>query len=288
MLSFRRRTPSVRKVIFSIVFINLLILSSSGICFAGAWTMQKGQLYDRAAFNYYSADDQFDKHGARTDFTDNGKFRDMNISNYVEYGLLDNLSIINSVYYKAIKKEDDTLKQKTQGIGDIDLGAKVQVMKLAEGILSTQALVKIPWAYNRNDDLPLGNGQVDLELRLLYGHSLYPYIHGYCNLELGYRWRLQDPSDELRYLLEFGMDFTKEFYGRVKLDGIYSLDNGEHFDNSGNPTITNNFDLGKLDLTFGYKLSKRWGLEASYTPEIYGKNTAAGATYTLAVTFQGP
>jgi protein XagA len=265
----------------------MFILSSSGICFAGAWTMQKGKFYDRTAFNYYSADDEFDRNGDRTDFANSGEFRDINVSNYIEYGLLDNLTIINSVYYKAIRKKDHTLEQKTWGIGDIDLGAKVQVMKLAEGILSTQALVKIPWAYDKNDDLPLGNGQVDLELKLLYGHSLYPYIPGYCNFELGYRWRLQDPSDELRYLLEFGMDFTKELYGRVKLDGIYSMDNGEHFDTSGNPTITNNFDLGKLDLTLGYKLSQRWGLEASYTPEIYGKNTAAGATYTLAVTFQG-
>jgi hypothetical protein len=276
------------KTVISILLTVLLVVAASGTCFAGAWTMQKGKLYDRIALNYYSADDEFNKNGDRTDFVNNGSFRDVNVNNYIEYGLLDNLTLINSVYYKVIKKKDDDREQKTWGIGDIDLGAKTQVMKLAGGILSTQALIKIPWTYDSDDDLPLGNGQVDFELRLLYGRSLYPHIPGYCNFELGYRWRLQDPSDEVRYLIEFGMDFTRQLYGRIKLDGIYSMDNGGHFDTSGNPTATNNFDLGKLDMTLGYKLSKEWGLEIGCTPEIYGKDTAAGATYTLAATYQIP
>ena len=122
----------------------------------------------------------------------------------------------------------------------------------------------------------------------MYGRSLWPHIPGYCNFEIGYRWRFDNPSDELRYLAEFGMDFTKALYGRVKLDGIYSMNNGSKFDSSGNPTITNNFNLGKLDMTVGYKISKRWGLEAEYTPGIYGKNTAAGATYSFALVYQIP
>jgi hypothetical protein len=64
------------------------------------------------------------------------------------------------------------------------------------------------------------------------------------------------------------------------------MDNGEDFDTSGNPTTTNNFDLGKLDMTLGYKLPKGWGLEIGYIPEIYGRTTAAGAMYTIAITFQ--
>ena len=276
------------KTVISLLVTVVLVVVAAGTSFAGAWTMTKGKLYDRMAFNYYSADDEFNRHGDRTDFADNSTFRDLNLNNYIEYGLLDNLTLINSVYYKEIKKKYDDREEKTWGVGDIDLGAKTQLLKIAGGILSTQGLIKIPWAYDSGDALPLGNGQFDFEIRMLYGRSLYPYIPGYCNFELGYRWRLQDPSDEVRYLIEFGMDFTKQFYGRIKLDGIYSMDNGEHFDVSGNPTATNNFDLGKLDMTLGYKVSKEWGLEIGCTPEIYGKNTAAGATYTLAVTYQIP
>jgi hypothetical protein len=255
-------------------------------CLAGAWTMQKGKLYNRLAFNYYFADDEFDRDGDRTDFALNGEFRDINLGNYIEYGLSNSVTLINSLYYKSIRKVDDSKKIKTYGIGDIDLGVRLKVSEGSWGILSTQTIVKIPEAYDKDKELPLGNGQYDVELRFLYGRSLWPHIPGYCNFEIGYRLRFDAPSDELRYLAEFGMDFSKNSYGRIKLDGIYSMDNGSHFDTSGNPTATNNFNLGKLDIALGYKITNSWGLEIGYTPEIYGKNTAAGATYTFAITYQ--
>jgi hypothetical protein len=275
---------AVNVLVMSILFIFLF----SGICFAGAWTMQSGKIYDRLSANYYLAKDEFDNDGDRRDFPRNGEFRDLYLNNYVEFGITDSITLINSIYYKTIKKHDDAVEQKTWGIGDIDVAAKFKVTDGSWGILSSQALVKFPGPYDRNDELPLGNGQLDLEIRLLYGRSLYPYLPGYCNFELGYRWRFEDPSDEVRYLIEFGIDFTKEFYGRVKLDGTYSMDNGRHYDPTGNPTATNNFDLGKLDTAVGYKLSKDWAIELGYMPEIYGQNTAAGATYTIALTYQTP
>jgi hypothetical protein len=270
-----------------IIFMTgILILFAASTCFAGAWTLQKGKVYDRLAVNYYFADREFDDEGHRNDLADNGTFRDYNINNYIEFGITDKITVINSLYYKKIEKEDDVKETKTYGIGDIDLGVKYKLAEGTWGIFSTQALVKIPEAYDKNDDLPLGNGQYDLELRLLYGRSLYPAIPGYCNVEVGYRWRLDDPSDEIRYLIEIGIDITKTLYGRAKLDGIYSMHNGEDFDESGNPTATNNFDLAKLDLVLGYKIGKQWGIEVEYTPEIYGQNTAAGATYAIALCLQ--
>ncbi|HEX9022959.1 MAG TPA: hypothetical protein VF799_03875, partial [Geobacteraceae bacterium] len=118
--------------------------------------------------------------------------------------------------------------------------------------------------------------------------SLYPWLPAYANLEFGYRWRDGDPSDEIRYLIEFGADFTKELYGRVKLDGTLSLDNGNHVDPNGNPTTTNNFDLGKLDVALGYKITPAWGVELGYRRDIYGQNTAAGDNYSLAVIWKTP
>lgn len=275
-----------KRVIFIAFTAIIFILLSIHLCFAGAWTMQKGKLYDKAAFNYYFADDGFNRDGNRTDFALNGEFRDMNLNNYIEYGLSDRITLINSLYYKSIKKEDDLREMKTYGIGDIDLGMKLKVSEGSWGVFSTQGLVKIRGPYDKHKALPLGNGQSDVELRLLYGRSLWPHIPGYCNFEIAYRWRFDDPSDELRYLAEFGMDFSRKFYGRIKLDGILSMHNGSHFDITGNPTTTNNFNLGKLDMALGYQMTNSWGVEIGYTPEIYGQNTAAGATYSFAITYQ--
>jgi hypothetical protein len=71
----------------------------------------------------------------------------------------------------------------------VDLGLRYKLLDNTFGIVSTQALVKIPGPYDRSDPLPLGNGQFDGELRLLYGRSLYPLLPAYGNVEIGYRWR---------------------------------------------------------------------------------------------------
>lgn len=276
----------IKKWIACGVAAGMLLPALASVCHAGAWTQQKGKLYERLALNWYLADEEFDKSGDRRDFPANGDFSDINASNYLEYGLTDRLTLINSLCFKYIEKEDDLTRTTTYGVGDIDLGVKAKLHEGTIGVIAAQGLVKIPEAYDQDDPLPLGNGQYDLELRLLYGRSLYPRIPGYCNVEAGYRWRYGDPSDEFRYLVEFGMDFTRDLYGRVKLDGILSMDNGVHLDPTGNPTITNNFDLGKLDVTLGYKITPAWGVEVAYTPALYGQNTAAGATYTVALTWQ--
>jgi len=272
------------------LLLSLLIVAAySATVFAGAWTAKQGAFYEKAAFNYYYSHETFSSTGSRGGTGNSGKFTDYNLSNYFEYGLLDNLTAINSLTYKWLKNEDSTQRTKGYGLGDVDLGLRYKLLDSDSiGIVSTQLLVKIPGPYGATDSLPLGNGQLDAEARLLYGRSLYPLLPGYANLELGYRARTKDPSDEIRYLLEFGVDLTDEIYSRAKLDGTLSVNNGKKHDTNGNPTASNNFDLGKLDLTVGYKVAPGWGFEASYVPALYGQNTAAGATYSFALYLKTP
>lgn len=267
----------------------ILLAASASSCFAGAWTARKGAYYDKLAYNYYYSHETFNSTGSRGATPNNGRFTDNNLSNYFEYGLLDNLTVINSLSYKWLENEDNTLRTKGYGLGDVDLGVRYKLLDSDKaGIVSSQLLVKIPGGYDTTDALPLGNGQYDTELRLLYGRSLYPLLPGYGNVEIGYRWRAEAPSDEIRFLVECGVDISKDFYTRAKLDGTVSVNNGKKLDTNGNPTSSNNFDLGKLDLTVGYKAAPDWGVEASYVPALYGQNTAAGATYSLALYLKTP
>ncbi len=279
----------MKKLVRSISVTAMLIAASATLCYAGAWTAKKNTFYEKFAFNYYYADESFDQSGNRQTTPNHGKFTDYDVTNYFEYGLLDNLTFINSLTYKWLYNDTDQSFTKGYGLGDVDLGLRYKILDSDRfGIVSTQLLVKVPGTYNSKDPLPLGNDQVDTEIRFLYGRSLYPWLPAYANLEFGYRWRDGDPSDEIRYLIEFGADFTKELYGRVKLDGTLSLDNGNHVDPNGNPTTTNNFDLGKLDVALGYKITPAWGVELGYRRDIYGQNTAAGDNYSLALIWKTP
>lgn len=265
-----------------------LLIAGASRSDAGAWTAKSGHFYDRLSLNGYQATHDFDRDGERASSAAGSTFTDVNLTNYFEFGLTDSLTVLNSLVYKRICNDTDLAKTTTTGVGDVDVGLRYKLLENQVGVFALQGLVKIPDAYDKNETLPLGNGQYDVEGKLLYGRSLYPLLPAYAGLEVGYRWRADAPSDELRYLVELGGDFTSKLYGRVKLDGLYSLDNGKRRDTSGNPTTQNNFDLAKLDVTLGYKLGAGWGLEAAYTPAVYGQNTAAGSTYTLALFYATP
>jgi protein XagA len=265
----------------------LLVVAAASTSFAGAWTAGKNTFYEKFAFNYYYSHESFDSSGQRGATANGGKFTDYDLSNYLEYGLRDDLTLITSLTYKWLENDNNSADSRGYGLGDVDLGLRYKLLDQEKiGIISTQLLVKIPGPYSTTDPLPLGNGQFDTEFRLLYGRSLYHWFPGYANLEIGYRLRAGDPSDELRYLVEVGADLTTKLFARLKLDGTYSMNKGSSTDSNGNPTATNNFDLGKLDLTVGYKLTPTWGIEVSYRPDIYGQNTAAGANYSLALFYK--
>ena len=255
--------------------------------FAGAWTREKGGLYAQMTLNSYTADENFDNDGSKADFADNGEFSDENMSFYLEYGLADELTMVASWSYKWLEYEDDMVRNETDGFSDMELGLKYRLFEKNGGVGSIQALVKIPEAYDEDDAVPLGNAQYDYEFRFLYGQSLYPHFPGYLNLEAGYRFRAEEPADELKYLIEFGADFTKTLYGRIKLDGTYGMGNAEKgsiFSN--NPSAAFDYDLGKLEAVLGIKISDQWGTELGYRKEIYGKNISTGENWSLAVTYK--
>lgn len=302
----------------SLITIFLLAVFSSS-AWGGAWCMPKGSLYSKLTYNYYFAVDTFDEDGHKRRNPNGSSFRDENITWYNEYGLLDNLTLFASVPYKWLKSryrftEGGDLKSKTftyEGLGDVDLGIKYGLLK-DPVVLSLQFLTKVAWFYDRDEEVPPGNNQTDYELKVLMGKSLWPFP-GYCGLEMGYRWRTGSPSDEYRYLVEFGMDLVKNLSCRIKLDGIASVKNGNipkqkpevnayiDYDTgqliktvsepsgSGsaftNPSLGYEYDLGKLEFTLGYACTKSWAFEFTYTNYPYGESIAAGDQYSFGVVY---
>ncbi|MBU1171922.1 MAG: hypothetical protein KKD44_20400 [Proteobacteria bacterium] len=277
----------VTNLILAAGWAGVMLIVIPVMCFAGAWTQEKGASYHQFTLNCYYADRYFDDDGHDQTMADQGEFRDIHVSYYGEYGLGERLTVLTSLSFKYLKFEDNTVESDSYGVSDIDLGLKYKLVDSPLGIVSVQGLVKIPEAYDEDDAVPLGNGQYDLECRLLYGKSLYPFIPGYMNLEAGYRWRADFPADEFRYLAEFGVNVTSKIYGRMKLDGICSMGNSDTLDAAGNnPSVTPEFDLGKLDLAVGYKVTESCLVEVGFRPEIYGQNTSKGNNASVSVAFK--
>ena len=101
--------------------------------------------------------------------------------------------------------------------------------------------------------------------------------------------RTDAPSDEYRYLLEYGFNVNKNLYLRTKLDGVLSAENADDVDNTNtNLSVVPEFDSGKWELTAGWTFDSssknKWGLELTYTKDIYGKNTLDGDSIQLGLT----
>jgi hypothetical protein len=290
---------------------------------AGAWCMQDGAFYSKLSYNYYFTVDTFDDDGHKHRNPNGSNFRDENITWYNEYGLFDNFTLFASIPYKMLYSRVRSIEQagdakrlkrtseRYDGLGDVDVGFRHGLLK-DPLVLSLQFLTKAAWFYDGDEEVPPGNNQNDYELKLLAGKSLWPFP-GYCGLELGYRWRTSAPSDEYRYLVEFGMNPTKKFSFRVKLDGIASVKNAslpeqKHAVSSfidydtgqliktvsapagagaafTNPSLGYEYDLGKLELTLGYQQNKNWSFEFTYTNYPYGESIAAGDQYSFALVY---
>ena len=258
--------------------VALATLMFSCVTFAGAWTLEKGKVYNKLAVNYFEADETF---GTGQDGFE--EFTDFTLNYYVEAGITDRLTFISQVPLRRSTNEVVGDRTDNTGIGDIDLGLRYNFVN-SGWVFSGQALYKAPFLYDEDDDLPLGNGQSDFEFRLLLGRSLYPY--GYFGVEAAYRFRAEDPSDEIRYLVEYGFDLTSKAYLRAKLDIIDAVDDTDVIVSDGSPQFPNAFDLTRYEASAGYKFNDQSSFEVTYTGSISGDNILDGDAIQIGWVYQ--
>ncbi len=303
--------------------IFLLIGLSLQQCFAGAWCEPKGAFYGKLSMNRYTTDRTFTSGGGTKHLPNGGKFYDTNMTFYGEYGFLDRLTVSISLPYKWLRssywntyEEDDVQKRRYiathyNGMGDVETGLKLGLIK-EPFVGSIQFLYKNPGLYTSQEKVMPGNNQSDYEIRLLAGKSLWPFP-GYCGAEAGYRFRTKAPSDEFKYLFEFGMDLFGPLSMRMKLDGTKSMHNAKRItpaqaersayvdyetgqvivsnmqsssaQQASNPSLGLEYDLGKLETTLCLKITQRWFTEVSYTAYPYGKNISGGNQYSFAIVY---
>ena len=252
---------------------------------AGAWVPEKDKGYAKFGVQDYSADDFF---GTNDEFEE---FNGTNLSFYGEEGLGKGFAVYGSILYSDIEQiSTDGSSTSSEGFGDFEIGVRKNIVS-DPFVLSASFLAKLPYLYDEDDELPRGNGQEDFEGRVLFGKSLFPY--GYIGLEGAYRLRLEDPSDEIRYLVEYGVSFTESFYFRTKLDGIEAVGNADiDFDAllAGNLSLGPQFDLATLELTVGWNFdldggnNGTWGLELTYSDNLFGQDIIQGQGIQLGIT----
>ena len=215
------------------ILIAALCILAPQTAYAGAWTLEKGQVWSKITGLYQATDEHYDKDGEPGGFPADYTSREVYLD--VFYGVTKRFDL--GVQFAAIDRKFENFtatrhrdmfgyRAKESGLGDIRVFGKVNLVH--EPVVGTLMLgIKAPTGDFRAapEAMSAGNGQWDVEVIAQIGKSYWP-IPVYANIDLGYRLREtnetihHNPDDELIYNLEIGASPVEMLNIALKLEGI--------------------------------------------------------------------
>jgi protein XagA len=254
---------------------------------AGAWTLEAstGQLI--LATTYYHADDLFTRGSNRRPFPNDGEFSKVELNPYLEYGLLNDLTLVSDFFLRYLESSDRSGSDTNFGFADPEIGLRYRLSPPDwTTVWSVQGLVKLPVS-SSSDRPALSNKQTDLEARLLVGRGFsLGSGSAFWNVELAYRYRNGGPADEIRLDGTFGYYPAPKWLLMAQFFGIQGLRNAASTSAGSNPTIQPDYDLYKGQVSVVYQLTPAVRAQIGYARDLYGRNTGAGNAVVAALWFK--
>ncbi|WP_419251650.1 hypothetical protein ACN2C6_09845 [Caulobacter sp. ErkDOM-YI] len=138
---------------------------TGGEAMAGAWPMSKGQTQVIAKVERQSADQAFDADGA---VQDPGRREDETASLFIEHGVTDRLTL--QAKAGLTRGRDPFVRY--EGRGPVELGLRYAVLKRPRTVAAIYIGAAEPGVGRNAGYAAPGQGEVDLEARLLLGRSV--------------------------------------------------------------------------------------------------------------------
>ena len=249
--------------------------------FAGAWTQtDKGYYLKLAALSLSSRSD-LDSLGVEVDKPGMGELKDRNLTAYVEYGLSERLTLVATLPYKRLEDEraisDLIAIQRTWGLGDLETRVRWKLRDTAL-VASLAVGARIPLGYEVDTEtrVPLGTGEMDGDVRILLGRSLYPFP-GYLTGEIGFRARGGPYSNEIFYALEAGAS-RQNF---LLKGSVSALRTRATCGATGQAGLIGDQDILKVSPGLIYRVSESAELSLDLIHIASGCNTTTGNTLSL-------
>jgi len=261
---------------------------------AGAWTLKKGSFYYKLGVLRFKATSQFLLNGNQRSLANNGSVTDINIYQYLEYGLYDDLTFVGTLPFKKTSFDCsiEDCNKNSHGLADIQFGIRYRLSK-DTWVVALQSGFKFSTGYETDEEKldsapPLGDGQTDFNFKVLLGRSIFNY-GGYLNLDLGFRSRSGEPVDEIPFAIEFGLSLSSHYILSMSLHGVRSISedseqenfqiiNGQVEDFVGTGAVE---DFVNFQLQFTYKITSKYDVSFSFDQILAGRNTSKASTVGL-------
>jgi hypothetical protein len=269
------------------IFLGLAVGDQSAVR-AGAWSQAKGHYYAKFSGIFYSSGEVYNDMGSRDPLgTDQDRFDSRQGFLYLEYGLLDRLTLVAQMNAGELVFQDTLVVKwrRTRGTGDADLGAKYQLVD-DPLVLAPMVSFKVPTGYDQKNDPALGTGEIDLEFRMLAARSLYPWPL-YIGAESGYRVRGGPYSNQVPYFIEVGASPHPKVFAKVYLAGKNTLtaDDEESAGVVGASVQVSEGDFTKAGFNAAFNAGGPLWLDLLWEDIIAGENIGAGMSWGIGLSY---
>ena len=222
---------------------------------AGAWTLSPGEYYSQIMGSWSSSDTYHGPSGSRFFLARGGLVEERSLLSYNEIGWKKNLSFLVGIPVRSITRRfgvdgGQRALPTTSGLADGQIGFKYRLVQGGPAAaiqlewkppfsydpvfrLSHQDSVRAGDATGDGDSLNvhaaqqlgrpvLGDGQNDVTVSLHLGTGLA--TRGFVQVAGGYRYRFQDPRDQIVGSADMGMWVGRFLMVGGRYDGLYTLE----------------------------------------------------------------
>ena len=272
------------------LLVGLILLGAAADVGAGAWTLQRGQLWGKLTYfqqhteEWYVGKGRFGVPGTRARYDFDGQYESRAVFFESLYGVTDRLDLgLQVPYFDQSFANIAFAEPRTDtGLSDIRALAKLRLLSKPL-VLAFKAGVKVPTGEFKNEDglIPVGEGQWDFDFVGQMGRSFWP-LPLYGNIDFGYRVRTRneqidrDPGDEWFLNAEVGYQLVRQLMLVGKCEVLRS-----------SPAIV----FGSIEAEIKrityltpallYTIGQRTMIEAAVRFSLNGRNFPAGRQFVL-------
>jgi hypothetical protein len=260
---------SARKTILCLPAVFALL--GPAVAFADAWLPQPGEHYVEFRAAHGSASQFFDNDGNRQPYLVSAIMEDRQLVSYNEIGWKKNVSLVLAMPGRSITLRSDPLglTRTATGFSDLLLGLRLKLLG-GPTALSLQADWKAPLGYEHTLAPILGDGQQDIAGRLSFGTGIA--ARGFLELQGGYRYRFEDPLDQIEYAADLGFWVGSSLLIEGRYDGLSSVGEDTTFVSQGIGAFHRRARLHAAGPRVTYRLDDRLDLFAGSRYILSAKN----------------
>lgn len=277
---------------------SVLILVSVSVLGGGPWVQPKGKSYFKLSEWWLVFDEHYTSAGLRDPNVTTGVF---NTFLYGEYGISNRFTgIVSSALFS--RNYMNNLVSGTTGktivageavnyLGDTDLGLKYQLSKSGAKVpVALSVVLGLPTGKDVAGsmmNLQTGDGEFNqiIQLDIGKGFKAFNRRQAYYALYGGFNNRTKNFSEEIRFGVEFGMEFfNQKLWVITRVNGVESLKNGATAETVTSTSIfANNSEYMSYSLELNQYVSKNIGLSIGFASAFRGEIIAASPSFSAGI-----